>query len=125
MTDSNDDIKNKIKKSKTDSFKMPSDESSLVDRPEISNLLNIFSAASGLSRDDVIKKFAEKEISEFKSDLTDVLIDLIEPISAEIKRLIIDKSFLDEVLQKGSNRARSLSTVTISELHNLMGLKTL
>ena len=125
MTDSNDDIKNKIKKSKTDSLKMPADESSLVDRPEISNLLNIFSAASGQSKDDVIKKFAEKEISEFKSDLTDVLIDLIEPISAEIKRLIIDKSFLNEVLQKGSNRARSLSTVTISELHNLMGLKTL
>ena len=125
MTDTNDDIKNKIKKSKTDSFKMPSDESSLVDRPEISNLINIFSAASGQSKNDVIKEFSEREISEFKSELTDVLIDLIEPISGEIKRLIIDQSFLNEVLQKGSERAKSISTMNISELHNLMGLKIL
>ena len=125
MTDTNDDIKNKIKKSKTDSFKMPSDESSLVDRPEISNLINIFSAASGQSKNDVIKEFSEREISEFKSELTDVLIDLIEPISGEIKRLIIDQRFLNEVLQKGSERAKSISTMNISELHNLMGLKIL
>ena len=125
MTDTNDDIKNKIKKSKTDSFKMPSDETSLVDRPEISNLINIFSAASGQSKNDVIKEFSEREISEFKSELTDVLIDLIEPISGEIKRLIIDQSFLNEVLQKGSERAKSISTMNISELHNLMGLKIL
>ena len=125
MTDTNDDIKNKIKKSKTDSFKMPSDESSLVDRPEISNLINIFSAASGQSKNDVIKEFSEREISEFKSELTDVLIDLIEPISGEIKRLTIDQSFLNEVLQKGSERAKSISTMNISELHNLMGLKIL
>ena len=125
MTDTNDDIKNKIKKSKTDSFKMPSDESSLVDRPEISNLINIYSAASGQSKNDVIKEFSEREISEFKSELTDVLIDLIEPISGEIKRLIIDQSFLNEVLQKGSERAKSISTMNISELHNLMGLKIL
>lgn len=125
MTDTNDDIKNKIKKSKTDSFKMPSDESSLVDRPEISNLINIYSAASGQSKNDVIKEFSEREISEFKSELTDVLIDLIEPISGEIKRLIIDQRFLNEVLQKGSERAKSISTMNISELHNLMGLKIL
>ena len=125
MTDTNDDIKNKIKKSKTDSFKMPSDESSLVDRPEISNLINIFSAASGQSKNNVIEEFSEREISEFKSELTDVLIDLIEPISGEIKRLIIDQSFLNEVLQKGSERAKSISTMNISELHNLMGLKIL
>ena len=125
MTVTNDDIKNKIKKSKTDSFKMPSDESSLVDRPEISNLINIFSAASGQSKNDVIKEFSEREISEFKSELTDVLIDLIEPISGEIKRLIIDQSFLNEVLHKGSERAKSISTMNISELHNLMGLKIL
>ena len=123
MTDSNDDIKTKIKKSKTDSMKMPIDESSLDGRPEISNLLNIFSAATGEGKEEIIKKFAEREISEFKSDLTDVLINLIEPISGEIKRLINDKGFLDEVLEKGSDRAKSLSTVTISELHNLMGLK--
>lgn len=125
MTDNNDDIKTKIKKSKTDSMKMPSIDSALDERPEISNLLNIFSAASGESKEDVIKKFAEREISEFKSDLTDVLINLIEPMSSEIKRLIADKSFLNEVLKKGSDRAKSLSTVTISELHKLMGLKIL
>ena len=125
MTDNNDDIKTKIKKSKTDSMKMPGIDSALDERPEISNLLNIFSAASGESKEDVIKKFAEREISEFKSDLTDVLINLIEPMSSEIKRLIADKSFLNEVLKKGSDRAKSLSTVTISELHKLMGLKIL
>ena len=125
MTDSNDDIKTKIKKSKTDSMKMPIDESSLDGRPEISNLLNIFSAATGEGKEEIIKKFAEREISEFKSDLTDVLINLIEPMSSEIKRLIADKSFLNEVLKKGSDRAKSLSTVTISELHKLMGLKIL
>ncbi len=123
MTDSNDDIRTKIKKSKTDSMKMPNDELSLDGRPEISNLLNIFSAVSKESKELVIKKFAGKEISEFKSDLTDILIDLIEPISSEIKKLIDDKSFLNKVLQDGANKAKSISAVTISEIHDLMGLK--
>ena len=123
MTDSNDDIRTKIKKSKTDSMKMPNDELSLEDRPEISNLLNIFSAVSKESKELVIGKFAGKEISEFKSDLTDILIDLIEPISSEIKKLIDDKSFLNKVLQDGADKAKSISAVTISEIHDLMGLK--
>ena len=124
MTDSNDDIRTKIKKSKTDSMKMPNDESSLIDRPEISNLLNIFSAVSGESKEHVITKFAGREISEFKSDLTDILIDLIEPISSEIKKLIDDKGFLNKVLQDGANKAKSISAVTISKIHDLMGLKS-
>ena len=122
MTDDNDMITSKIKKSKTDSSKMPKPDDDLSNRPEINNLLNIYSSSTGKSKASVIDEFATKEISAFKNQLADVIITLIEPIATEIQRLSNDKPYLDSVLEDGAERAQVITKKSISEIYKIVGL---
>ena len=122
MTDTNDQISNKIKKAKTDSMNMPENMSDAVKRPEINNLLNIYSACSNRNTEDSIAEFSGKEISFFKNCLTEAVISIIEPISSKAKDLMNDKPYLDEILVKGANNARKIATDKITAIHKLIGM---
>ena len=122
MTDENDTIALKIKKAKTDSSPMPELADDLSKRPEIENLINIFSSCSGIPRNTVIKQFSSKEISYFKKVLSQVLINLIQPICSEAKKLYEDKMFLNQVLSSGAIRARQISQNTISDVYKIAGM---
>ena len=122
MTDDNDTIALKIKKAKTDSSPMPELADDLSKRPEIENLINIFSSCSGIPRNTVIKQFSSKEISYFKEELSQVLINLIQPICSEAKKLYEDKMFLNQVLSSGAIRARQISQNTISDVYKIAGM---
>ncbi|MEL0103569.1 MAG: tryptophan--tRNA ligase, partial [Gammaproteobacteria bacterium] len=122
LTDSNDDIATKISKAKSDSHNMPSDIEGVNNRPEINNLLNIYAAVSNQDKSEVINQFSGKEISYFKSELKDVVINLIEPISSRIQDIKNDKTLLINTLKLGSDKAREIATKTISDVDNLMGL---
>ena len=122
MTDNNDTIAQKIKKAKTDSLSMPDTDQNASTRPEINNLINIYSSCSGKNRQQTLEEFASKDISQFKKELTQVLIDLIEPISAEVNKLNDDKTYLNDVLSNGAIRARQISQNTISEAYKIAGM---
>ena len=122
MTDDNDTIALKIKKAKTDSLSMPESGNDLSKRPEIENLINIFSSCSGISKNTIIKQFSSKEISYFKKELSQVLINLIQPICSEAKKLYEDKNFLNQVLSSGAIRARQISQNTISDVYKITGM---
>ena len=86
LTDSKDQIINKIKKAKTDPLPMPSTIDDINKRPEAKNLIGIYSSLADLKLEETINKFSGKNFSEFKENLIEVLIDKIIPISVEIKK---------------------------------------
>ena len=122
MTDTNDQISNKIKKAKTDSMNMPENINDATKRPEINNLLNIYSACSNRNREDSISEFSGKEISFFKNCLTEAVISIIEPISTKARDLTNDKPYLDEILVKGANNAHKIAAEKITTIHKLIGM---
>ena len=122
MTDSNDQIKQKIKKAKTDSLKMPNSNKEAESRLEINNLINIYCACSLVDKEKVIEKYSAKEISLFKNDLTDIIISTIDPISKKTKEFLSDKKYLNEVLSAGAIRARQIAQKTISDLYAIIGM---
>ena len=122
MTDDNDTIALKIKKAKTDSLSMPESGNDLSKRPEIENLINIYSSCSGIPKNTVIEQFSSKEISYFKKELSQVIINLIQPICSEAKKLYEDKNFLNQVLSSGAIRARQISQNTISDVYKIAGM---
>ena len=101
LTDDKDEIFNKIKKAKTDPMPMPSDVKDLTERPEAGNLLGIYSSLRNQSLENSVNEFNGKQFSEFKEKLSEVLIEKIDPISKEIKKLIKDEMYLDEILFNG------------------------
>jgi tryptophanyl-tRNA synthetase len=121
LTDDKEEILNKIKKAKTDTLPLPEDIKGLVERPEAENLLGIYSSLKNQKLETSINEFKNKNFSEFKKKLSYVLIEKIEPISKEIKRLLNDKKYIDSILLEGSNKADKIAAKKIKEMKELVG----
>ena len=121
LTDEKDEIYNKIKKAKTDSMQMPTDINDLSKRPEAENLLGIYSSLRNQKLEISINEFNGKQFSEFKEKLSEALIEKIEPISKEVKKLLSDEKYLDEILLNGSNKADIIAVKKIKEIKELVG----
>ena len=121
LTDEPDQIINKIKKAKTDPLPMPSSIEELENRPEAKNLIGIYSSLVDSTLDQSINEFSGKNFSEFKENLSQILVDKIQPISKEIKKLLSEKNFLDEILLKGHEKADKIASNKMKKIHEIMG----
>jgi len=121
FTDGKDLIVNKIKKAKTDSMPMPTNEENLEKRPEAENLLGIYSSLSNQTLEQSKKEFSGKNFSDFKEKLSDLLVEKIDPISKEIKKLLNDEKHLDNILFDGSQKADKIASKKIREIKKLIG----
>ena len=121
LTDEKDSIINKIKKAKTDPLPLPSNIEELYKRPEAKNLLEIYSSLSDVSLEKSIQTFVGKNFSEFKENLSQVLVEKIDPISKEIKKLINEKDFLDKILLDGHKKANDIASNKIKKIHEIIG----
>ena len=121
LTDTKDEIVNKIKRAKTDSFSIPNEEQKLKDRPEAENLLGIYSSISDQTLEKTLDQFGGKNFSELKNQLAEILSNKIYPISDEIKKLINDKQYLDKILSDGADKAEQIAGKKIKEMKKLIG----
>ena len=121
LTDEKDQILNKIKKAKTDPMPMPVSIDELEKRPEAKNLIGIYSSLSDTSLEKNIDNFSGKNFSEFKDNLSQLLVDKLEPISVEIKKLLSEKNYLNQILLDGNEKANKIASKKVNEIHNIMG----
>jgi tryptophanyl-tRNA synthetase len=121
LQDGKDLIIKKIKKSKTADTLMPSSLDEVNKFPEINNLLNIFTGVTDKNRNELINSYKGLNFSGFKSDLADAIVDKISPIGNEIRRLMDDKKYLDNVLSIGNEKAKLKASKTMSEIYDIIG----
>ena len=121
LTDDKDQIINKIKKAKTDPLPMPNNIKELEVRLEAQNLLGIFTSLSNSNLETSVEKFAGKNFSDFKQELSELLVNKIMPISEEIKKLLQDQSYLDSILLDGVEKANQIASKKIKKLKEIVG----
>ena len=121
LQDDKDLIIKKIKKSKTADTLMPSSLDEVNKFPEINNLLNIFTGVTDKNKIELINFYKGLTFSGFKSDLADAIVDKISPIGNEIRRLMDDKKYLDNVLSIGNEKAKLKASKTMSEIYDIIG----
>ena len=121
LTDDNDQIVNKIKKAKTDPMPMPRTIKELDERLEAKNLIGIYASLTNSTLEKSLENFSGKNFSEFKEKLSLALIDKIEPISLEIKRLLDDQSYLDKILLEGVEKADLIASKKIKKIKEIVG----
>ena len=122
MTDDADLIVQKIRKARTDPEPLPDSVEGLEGRAEAANLIGIYAALSGDARSDILNTFGGKLFSEFKGALSDLALDKLGPIGAEMQRLMKDPAYVDGVLRTGAERAKEISEKHMSEIHELIGV---
>ena len=122
LKDSADEISKKIKKAKSDSEQIPENLKRLETKPEALNLINIYSEISKISIEKVLSEMAGKEYSFLKKKLADALISEITPVGKEIKKLLTDKSYLEQILKKGTQKANILAEENLKNIREKVGL---
>ena len=123
LTDDDDMISAKIKKAKSDSELIPSSKDDLQNKPECLNLINILSATTNQSADQVLSNYAGKEYSSLKKDLADNLIQVISPIRGEINNLLNNRDELNMILTDGTEKAAAIANPIIEEVYKIVGFK--
>jgi len=122
LTDSDDEIAQKIRKAKTDPEPLPDDPKGLEGRPEARNLVGIYAAVTGDSVEQVLQRFAGQGFGTFKPALADVLISLLAPLRVRLDELSSDPAELDRILAEGAARATELGAPTLAAAYNAVGL---
>ncbi len=121
LTDSKDEMINKIKKAKTDSLPIPETVGELDKRLEAKNLIGIYASLTNSTLDKSLENFVGQNFSEFKEKLSQVLVDKIGSISLEIKKLLDDKSYLDQILLEGVEKADLIASNKIKKIKEIIG----
>ena len=121
LTDDADAIAQKIRKAKTDPEPLPSEEKGLEPRPEADNLVGIYAALNEVSKAQVLSEFGGAQFSTFKSALVDLAVAKLGPIGAEMKKLVQDPVYIDEILADGSARAQVIAADTMKAVKDIVG----
>uniref|UniRef100_A0A1B0FG20 tryptophan--tRNA ligase n=1 Tax=Glossina morsitans morsitans TaxID=37546 RepID=A0A1B0FG20_GLOMM len=118
LDDTDDLIVKKIEKAKTDSLL---GFATLKCRPEISNLINIYSVLSNVNAEKVCEEVNKHDMKHFKKELADLIISVISPIREKMNDLLKDQFHLHEILKKGTKKAAEIATHNIKEIKDIIG----
>jgi tryptophanyl-tRNA synthetase len=121
LTDSADDIAQKIKRAKTDPLPLPLELAGLADRPEARNLVGIYAALADTEPARVLQDMDGAGFGTFKARLADLTIATLAPIAAETTRLLQDEAELDRMLVQGAARARAVAEPIVREAERIVG----
>jgi tryptophanyl-tRNA synthetase len=118
VADPPDVIRRKFKVAVTDSGR---DVHRSADKPGVSNLVEIMSAATGTAPEEVEDHYDGQGYGQFKSDVAEAVIALLEPVRLRYEELAADPGELERLLRVGAERAAEIAEPTLEAMYDRMG----
>ncbi|WP_341789456.1 tryptophan--tRNA ligase [Rickettsia endosymbiont of Polydrusus tereticollis] len=119
LKDNADLIQQKIKKAKTDHLTEISYDKE--NRPEISNLIDIYANLSEANIETITQNYQNKGFAKFKEDLAEIITSQLQPIHSKYLDLMNNQDYLLRVLHNGAEKASARATKTVTEVKELFG----
>ena len=91
------------------------------DKPGVNNLMQIYSAVTGISFDQIEKDFDGKGYGDFKVAVGEAVVEALRPIREEYDRLMNDKGQLEALYKEGALKASHLAERTLSKVKRKVG----
>ncbi|WP_442603306.1 tryptophan--tRNA ligase [Paenibacillus sp. KN14-4R] len=89
-------------------------------KPEVSNLMSIYSECSNMSIADIEAKYEGQGYGPFKKDLAEVVVALLEPIQQRYRE-IRESGEIAKILREGAEKASATANATLREVKEKMG----
>ncbi|OFZ21083.1 MAG: tryptophan--tRNA ligase [Bdellovibrionales bacterium GWB1_55_8] len=119
LNDTDDQIRKKVKRAVTDSgTEIAYDE----EKPGVRNLLNIQSALTGKPIPELVAAYAGKQYGHLKVDTAELVVEAVGPIRNRTDELMKDHGYLEKILAKGAERARTRARTQLKILYDRIGL---
>jgi tryptophanyl-tRNA synthetase len=90
-------------------------------KPGVSNLLNIYSALSGRSLDDIVADFAGHGYGDLKKELVEITKEALQPIKQNFSE-IRESDELKVILRNGAEKANTIAEKTMKRVKDNFGL---
>jgi tryptophanyl-tRNA synthetase len=90
-------------------------------KPGVSNLLTIASALSGRPVPELERSFSGRGYGDLKSEVADLVVDVLRPIRQRTAEILADPAELDRVLAIGAERAESVAARTLADAYDRVG----
>ncbi len=122
LMDKPEDIARKFKRAVTDSDTERCVRYDPENKPGVANLMNIYSAVTGKSFDEIEREFDGKGYGAFKPAVGDAVIETLRPIREEAERMIADKAYLQQIYTEGAQKASCIARRTLRKVYKKVGL---
>jgi tryptophanyl-tRNA synthetase len=113
-------IRDAFKRAKTDSGREI--VSNPQEKPEITNLITLYSLATGRSVSETEEEFRGASYADFKQRLGDEFVSFLQPIRERRSELANDPDMLDDVLAQGLTRAKAEAAATMALVRERVGI---
>ncbi|KAJ2738065.1 Tryptophan--tRNA ligase, mitochondrial [Coemansia sp. BCRC 34301] len=121
LSDSDDDIRRKIKRAATDAISGITFEPK--ERPGVANLLSIYAALKDIDDPAMVARSMESlNNAQLKEAVADAVVQTVGPIRDQMRRLLDDRTYLERVLCENEARARSVAEEGWREIAHCTGL---
>jgi len=121
LLDPIDQVRKKIMRATTDSQPAVDFETLGIG---VQNLLNIFQAFSGWSREKVREHFSGMRYGELKKQVAEMVATSLEPLQKRYREIVAEPGYLDQVLREGAERVSPIAKSTVRLAKERMGLYT-
>ncbi|MBE6931238.1 MAG: tryptophan--tRNA ligase [Clostridia bacterium] len=119
LLDKPDDIMRAFKRAVTDSETCVRFDKE--NKPGVSNLMTIYSAATGKSFEDIENEFAGRGYGDFKAAVGESVVELLRPVREKTEDLLKNKDYLEQIYTEGARRAAFLASKTLDKVYRKVG----
>jgi tryptophanyl-tRNA synthetase len=112
-------IRRKLKRAQTDSGR---EVRRGLDKAGISNLIEVYAVARGVTPEEVEREFEGEGYGTFKAAVGEAVVDLLAPVRERYRELRADEAALERTLAEGAERAREIASQTMAEVRDAMGI---
>lgn len=114
-------ILKKLKRAVTDSDNPPVICYDWDKKPGVSNLLELMSAATSKSIEELVERYNGHMYGTFKSEVGEAVVEMLRPIQEKYQQLRNDEAYLNEVLAKGAANANEIAQKTLNDVYRKIG----
>ena len=118
LLDDMDTIRRKFKRAVTDS---DNEIRYAEEKPGISNLLEIYTAATGKTIEEAEKEFKGVGYGDFKMAVGEAVVSVLQPLQERYQEIIDDKAMLDGIIKENDAKAAYYANKTLRKLRKKVG----
>ncbi|MCI5754626.1 MAG: tryptophan--tRNA ligase [Clostridiales bacterium] len=92
-----------------------------AEKPGVSNLMQIYSCATGRTMDEIEAEFEGKGYGVFKPAVGEAVIEMLRPVREEAERIMKDKAYLESIYRAGAEKAEAVAMRTMRKVYKKIG----
>jgi tryptophanyl-tRNA synthetase len=118
LSDSAKEIEKKFKRAVTDSG---TEISYSDEKPGIKNLIDIQSAITGKTAEEIVASYQGKLYGHLKVDTANIVIQELKPLQERTQQFLSDKGELQRTLRLGADKAAAKAEATLKNVYRAIG----